>query len=223
MATGVPLTTMQLVMKLEHYTVGKVINLALENLSQVDMLDPRVRELFTHVTETISKTGLGYIDLSFADISGRDFSRYNLSNVIFSGANAEHAVFAECDLTDTPMDGAKLDFVDFRGASMRYTKLFGASIRGANFSRANLIETYGLFLALPKEECIKRMGVVSSIQGTVLPENAERYREDIEELIHKRYPIPAKLRAVKTAKVRSSVNVPYVSYHPDDFGREEAW
>lgn len=220
---ALPLTTSMVLRVLENYKPGDVINWSMQDFSQVDLYDRTVRKALTQALKIMEETGFGHIDLSYANLRGRDFSSYRLSNIIFSGANLEHAIFAQSDLMDTQLDGANLDFADFRAASLRYAKLFGASIKGTNFSRADLTDAYGLYLSLPKEQCIKRLGVVANLHGAVLPEKAEPYRVEIEALIEKRYPGSVRFQAVKAPKVSSSVFVPYISTHPDDFNREEAW
>src|SRR5690606_23060778 len=103
------------------------------------------------------------VDMTLANISGRDFSEFNLSRVIMTGIIAEHTIFAGADLSDVQLDDATLDYADFRYTRLKFTKFYHASLHGTNFTGSDLSSAYGLRLRNPGKDTIERLGVVSSL------------------------------------------------------------
>lgn len=182
------ITTKQLIIRLEDFKSGYIVDLSGLDMRKTDLRGSEIRNLLEVITKEVSKSDSGYIDFSYSNISGRDFSKYDLSHVIMTKVIAEHTIFAEANLSDTQLDGAMLDYADFRGADMRYTKLYNTSLKGVNFSKANLINTYGLYMGVPGKETIKRLSVVSSIYGTIFPKRVEKLREEIQNAMDKNNP-----------------------------------
>ena len=174
MSALVEITTNQLLIRLEQAPSGEMVNLSRMDFRRVDMRHPDVREKFKEVTDHAASSrdqNPYYIDMSFSNISGRDFSDYNLSHVIMNGVTAEHTVFTNADLSDTQLEDATLDYADMRQAKLHFTKLHYASIVGVNFAGADLRTTYGLKLRSPGTETIDRMKVIGSIKNAMLPDN----------------------------------------------------
>ncbi|PKL42441.1 MAG: hypothetical protein CVV41_14990 [Candidatus Riflebacteria bacterium HGW-Riflebacteria-1] len=85
----------------------------------------------------ITQTPQHGIDLSHTDLSGRDFTGYYFSSVMFDHANLKGTIFDDCYLS-----GAWFRETDCRGASFKkaymseYTHFDGADLSDANFTGA---------------------------------------------------------------------------------------
>lgn len=195
------ITTAQLLLRLEQAPDGEKVDLSRVDFRKVDMRDAEVREKFMAITEHAAhhrgETPY-YVDLTLSNISGRDFSEFNLSHVIMSGVVAEHAIFAGAELSDVQLDDASLDYADMRFTKLHFAKLHHASINGVNFTGADLSSAYGLRLRNPGKDTIDRLGVVSSIMDAILPEEAEEYRSRIQKKIELHHP----RKATPAAKIK---------------------
>lgn len=195
------ITTSEFLELLEQGTQQSTMDLQFLDLRGVDMRHADVRQKFTLITHlaSLSSAEKPYsINFSHSNISGRDFSHYSLIRCILQDVVAEHTIFTGSDLTDVHLEHASLDFADMRFSNLSYAKLFHTSIRGTNFTGANLATTKGLNLLNLGDDTIKRMGVVGSIREAVLSEEAEAYREAIEERIRQHQPRqPSPLQTIK--------------------------
>ncbi len=185
------ITTTQFLIRMEDSFVNGVLDLRDLDLRNVDMRKSKVRELFTRLTRmaSFSKGQKDLcIDMTNSNISGRDFSNYDLSKVVLSGVTAEHTIFTNSNLTDVQLDGANVQYCDFRKADLSFTKLYNTKIDGANFNFANLENTYGLGFGAGGKKVIERLGVASNITGAKLPTQIEDLRNDIISEINNHLP-----------------------------------
>ncbi|HIK08554.1 MAG TPA: pentapeptide repeat-containing protein [Trichormus sp. M33_DOE_039] len=74
-----------------------------------------------------------------SDLSGKDFSRANLSNKDLSGRNLSYANLSGADLSDTFMHKVILRGADLSEANLFRANLLLADLREANLRAANLI------------------------------------------------------------------------------------
>lgn len=95
----------------------------------------RSREL-TKVEE-VSVVGVGFENLSIADLRGANLSGFNLRGANLFGANLSESNLFGANFSRTDLIGANL-----RGANLRGANLIGANLFGANLSRANLFGAY---------------------------------------------------------------------------------
>ncbi len=185
------ITTSQLLILLGNAPDGEKVDLSRLDFRKVDMRNTEVRDKFMAITDhAANPRGQTpyFVDLMYANISGRDFSNYNLSHVIMTGVTAEHTVFAGADLSDAHLDDSTLDYADMRYTKLHFAKLYHASIVGTNFTGADISSAYGLRLRNPDKDTVERLGVVSSIRDAILPEEAEEYRARIQKRVDQHFP-----------------------------------
>lgn len=184
------ITTEDVLAALENVPASGFVDLTYRDFKNVEMSREDVRRKFTEVTERAARSPAEnpiYIDLSFSNISRRNFSHYDLSHLILSHVKADRTVFAGSNLTDVKLDHASVRHADFRGANLRFAKLFETNITGANFADANLSGVYGLNLHRPGERTINRLETVSSLRGAILPDNVEHLRDELEATIEENH------------------------------------
>ena len=83
--------------------------------------------------ECVEKAVSRGVDLSFADLSGRD-----LSNAILVQAKISSANFSFSDLSDAKLSLSICSFADFTGAKMERAYLRNSDAMEADFTRANM-------------------------------------------------------------------------------------
>jgi len=74
------------------------------------------------------------------DLSGADLCGKNLRSMKLSGANLSGAQLIGAILIDTNLNGANLDRADLRGAILTRTQLDGATLRQADLSDARILQ-----------------------------------------------------------------------------------
>ncbi len=175
--------------KLAKVRPGEVVDLRYSDLRMVDMSHHDIRGMMKSLTSHALTADPGdaiFLDLTKSNISGRDFSNYNLTHVIMTGVIAQHTVFTGSDMTDTKIDEADISFSDCRNVTMHFTKLYNTNIEGVNFSYADLEHAYGLDLRSPGKKTVERLSCAANISHAILPKKAEPFRKMIESSIHNR-------------------------------------
>ncbi len=187
MVSLIPFTTTQLIVRLEKGIAdGGVVDFRKVDFSNVDMRKPEARKKFTEATEIAARADITepfLIDFTGSDISGQDFSNYDLTHAIFDNVKALHTIFYNSNISDVQMNDADVSYADFRNSNLTYTKMYNTVIVGTNFTGADLSCTCGLKFSSNAPEIIERIGVVSSIRDAVLPESVEKIRDKIEKSI----------------------------------------
>lgn len=180
-------TTLQIRLKFENIISGKLIDLSGLDLRGVNMQHPEIKDGFKKVAENFASSKEdppNVIDMYGSDISSVDLRGFDFSNVNLNGVNARGTVFINCIFSDSALEDADLENADFRQADLYHTKFYGANIKGVNFAGAKMTNTHGLGLKQP-DYVIKRLSVVSSIFEAELPEDMEKFRGEIENIIYK--------------------------------------
>jgi hypothetical protein len=93
------------------------------------------------------------VDLSQADLQGRDLVQINLSNAQLSGARLNAAVLAQADLhhadlSRANLSGADLTNVDLRRAVLTTASMFRVDLTAARLDSANLVGSFLIMASL---------------------------------------------------------------------------
>lgn len=131
------ITNRQLLLRLQQVEKDGRVALSGLDLREINMQEPDLRKSFQALFERDTAI-LPYIDMTGSDISGLDFSFYDLTRVILSYTRAKRTVFFRADLSDTQFDHAIADSADFRLADLYHTKFYQTSLERANFTNAKI-------------------------------------------------------------------------------------
>ncbi len=90
---------------------------------------------------TLTGTQVHNIPYEWWDFRGQDFSRLNLSNMVFWGCDFSGSKFVETELEGATLSWSNFEGVDFTDANLTNVVFFRANVRGANFQgiRAHLV------------------------------------------------------------------------------------
>ena len=109
-------------------------------------------------------------DLSRLDLRGIHLRGARLAESHFYLTDLRGSVFANCDLRQSSLHDAKLDYVDFYLANLENAHLLGASLIKANLNRANLLNA-----RLPDR-------IREAIGDRLLQENEAEYERYLTEI-----------------------------------------